>query len=168
MRRDSEGAVLPTMSVQIDSPHHRRWVCILGDYPFRPVSCLTQRAGRCSVLAVFVPWGTSPVAHDRAPDPDFLWTVDWTWRPSQLACTIPGPESSVFGCGGRLKTSAHVDTTTDVEVLQEGVENGCQEVRVKPLTAAADAVVGRSPTGQQALALEHMLTGPPVLSGTYL
>jgi hypothetical protein len=63
-----------------------------------------------------------------------------------------------FGCGGRLKTSAHIDTTTDVEVLQEGVGNGCQEVRVKPLTAAAEAVVGRSPTGQQALAVEHLLT----------
>ena len=39
---------------------------------------------------------------------------------------------------------------------------------MKPLTAAAETVVGRSPTGQQALALEHMLTGPPVLSGTHL
>ena len=55
-----------------------------------------------------------------------------------------------------------------MEVLQKEVDSGCQEVREKPLTAAAEAVVGRSPTGQQALAMEHMLTGPPVLSGTHL
>jgi hypothetical protein len=59
--------------------------------------------------------------------------------------------------GGRLKTSAQVDATTDVEVLQGGVESGGQEVRVKPLRATAEALVERSPTGQQALALEHML-----------
>jgi len=23
-----------------------------------------------------------------APEPDFQLTMDWTWRPSQLACTI--------------------------------------------------------------------------------
>jgi len=85
-----------------------------------------------------------------------------------VACIVPRPLSSGFGCGGRLNTLARVDTTTDIEVLQERVENGCQEVRVKPLTAAAEAVVGRSPTGQQALALEHLLTGPPLLSGTPL
>ena len=39
---------------------------------------------------------------------------------------------------------------------------------MKPLTAAAEAVVGRLPTGQQALALEHMLTGSPVLTDTHL
>jgi len=83
----------------MDSPHHLHWVAILGDYLLGPVSCLTQLAGRCGVLAVFVPWGTSSVTRDRAPDPDCLWVVDWTWRPSQLACTVPGPKPLDLGVG---------------------------------------------------------------------
>jgi hypothetical protein len=79
-------------------------------------------------------WGTTSFSlHCHAvPEPDFWLTVDRTRRPSQLACMIPNLNPLDFWLWGHLKTSVYSAPINDLEVLQQQVQNACQEIQVKP------------------------------------
>jgi hypothetical protein len=64
-------------------------------------------------------------------DQDEQINVDRTWRPSQLTYMIPW-QSSGFLLWGHLKTLVHSAPISELDVLQQRVENTCQKIRVKP------------------------------------
>jgi hypothetical protein len=79
-------------------------VGVLGDQVLGPVVCPNRLTG-----AVYHQWIGCGSLHD--PQILILW---------------------IFGCGGHLKTLVFSEQISDLEVLQQGVQNTCQEIRVKP------------------------------------
>jgi hypothetical protein len=104
---------------------YHRFFC--GDWS--PNTLGTCASSKTTVHVVHTWLGTVSFSPDcgTAREPDFRWTVNRMWRPSELACTT----SLDFWLWGHLNTSVYSAPISSLGVLQQRVDNACQQIRMK-------------------------------------